>query len=203
MPPHPLTEIELPEPRLDSATSIEQALLMRRSVRNYTSEALTLHEVSQLLWAAQGVTDPRGFRTAPSAGATYPLEAYLLVGDVDNLTPGAYHYIPANHKLVKVLEGDFRAELAAAAWGQSPIKEGAANIVITGVYERTVKRYGNRGIRYVHMEAGHAAQNIYLQAVALDLGTVVIGAFHDERVKQVLNLPKQEDPLYIIPIGKR
>ncbi|HAZ32160.1 MAG TPA: nitroreductase [Dehalococcoidia bacterium] len=204
MPPPvpPGIKVRLPEPRYDSDVSIEETLLKRRSVRDYTGEPLTLQEVSQLLWAAQGITDPRGFRTAPSAGATYPLETYLVVGDVEHLTPGVYRYDPQEHKLVKVLEGDRRAGLAAAALGQRWVREGAINIVFTAIYERTTRRYGDRGIRYVHMEVGHAGQNVHLQAVALGLGTVVIGAFHDDQVKKILNLPKGEHPLYIMPVGR-
>lgn len=201
-PPDPI-ELKLPEPRHDSDVSLEKALLKRRSARDYTGESLTLNEVSQLLWAAQGITDPRGLRTAPSAGATYPLETYLVVGDVGNVTPGVYRYDPSRHKLVMVLDGDLRADLAAAALGQSFVEEGAINIVFTAIYERTTRRYGDRGIRYVHMEAGHAAQNIYLQASALNLGTVVVGAFHDDRVREILSLPQQEQPLYIIPVGRK
>jgi len=195
-------ELILPEPRYDSDVSLEQTLLKRRSVRDYTGEPLTLNEVSQLLWAAQGITDPRGLRTAPSAGATYPMETYLVAGNVAKVAPGIYRYDPAKHKLVKVLDGDVLADLAAAALGQSWVKEGAINIVFTAIYERTTQRYGERGIRYVHMEVGHAAQNVYLQAVALNLGTVVIGAFYDDRVRNVLNLPGNEQPLYIMPVGK-
>jgi len=199
----PEIEVKLPEPRHDSAVSIEETLLKRRSVRDYTGKPLTLQEVSQLLWAAQGTTSPRGFRTAPSAGATYPLETYLVVGNVENLTSGIYHYESAEHKLVKILEGDWRAQLAGAALGQSWVKEGAVSIVFTAIYERTTQRYGERGIRYVHMEAGHAAQNVYLQAVALGLGTVVIGAFRDDEVREILKLPQNEQPLYIMPVGRR
>lgn len=197
-----LIKLILPEPRLDSDFSLEQTLLQRRSIRDYTVEALTLDEVSQLVWAAQGITDPRGFRTAPSAGATYPLETYLVVGNVVNVPPGVYRYDPEKHELEKVVEGDVRIDLAAAALGQSPVREGAISIVFTAVYARTTHRYGDRGIRYVHMEAGHAAQNIYLQAVALNLGTVVLGAFHDDQVSGVLNLPANEQPLYIMPVGR-
>jgi len=197
-------EVKLPEPSHDSGVSIEETLLKRRSVRDYTGEPLTLPEVSQLLWAAQGTTDPRGLRTAPSAGATYPLQTYVVVGDVENLTEGVYRYKSAEHKLVKTSEdGDCRAQLAGAALGQSWVKEGAVSIVFTAVYERTTRRYGDRGVRYVHMEVGHAAQNVYLQAVALGLGTVTIGAFHDDRVGEILKLPQNEQPLYIIPVGRR
>lgn len=195
-------EVKLPKPRFDSDVPVEETLLKRRSVRDYTGKPLTLQEVSQLLWAAQGVTDPKGLRTAPSAGATYPLETYLVVGDVEGLTQGVYRYDPAKHGLVRVIGRDLRAELAAAALGQSWVKEGAINIVFTAIYERTTLRYGDRGVRYVHMEAGHAAQNIYLQAVALSLGTVVVGAFYDDRVREVLNLSRDEHPLYIMPVGR-
>ena len=199
----PEIEVKLPEPRYDSGVSIEETLLKRRSVRDYTGEPLSLEEVSQLLWAAQGITDPREYRTAPSAGATYPLEIYLVVGDVENLTEGVYRYESAEHTLVKVLDGDWRAQLADAALGQSWVREGAVNIVFTAIHERTTRRYGDRGIRYVHMEVGHAAQNVYLQAVALGLGTVVIGAFVDDQVAEILKLPQNEQPLYIMPVGRR
>ena len=196
-------DVKLREPRYDSDVSLEQTLLQRRSVRDYTNEPLSLQQVSQLLWAAQGITDLRGLRTAPSAGALYPLEIYLVVGDVENLARGVYHYQPVGHTLTKVLDGDLRAKLAAAALGQGCVKEGAINIVFTAVYERTTQKYGERGIRYVHMEVGHAAQNVYLQAVALNLGTVVIGAFHDDQVREILSLPQQEQPLYIMPVGRK
>ena len=195
--------IKLPEPRYDSETSIEKALLERRSVRDYKDEPLTLIEVSQLLWAAQGITDPGGFRTAPSAGALYPLELYVVAGNVNDLPDGIYKYKPHGHELARVVEGDKRTELCNAALDQPPVKDAAAVIVFSAVYERTTGKYGERGIRYVHIEAGHAAQNIYLQAVSLNLGTVVIGAFDDEEVKKVLNTGDEEQPLYIMPVGKR
>lgn len=195
--------IELPAPKYDSNTSVEQALLIRRSVREYKDEPLTLAEVSQLLWAAQGITEPRrGLRTAPSAGATYPLEVYVVVGNVNNLSQGVYKYKPHEHELVKVVEGDKRAELYDAAFRQRWVKEGAIVIVFSAVYERTTGRYGDRGIRYVHMEVGHAGQNVYLQAVSLNLGTVVVGAFRDDAVKRILNMPEEESPLYIMPVGR-
>jgi SagB-type dehydrogenase family enzyme len=195
--------IELPEPRYDSDVSIEQSLLRRRSIRSYTSESLTLQELAQLLWAAQGVTDPRGFRTAPSAGALYPLELYVVAGDVQDLSPGVYRYAPDEHQLVKIVDGDKRVELADAALGQHFVGEGAIVIVFTAVYERTTGKYGDRGIRYVHMEVGHAAQNLCLQATAMDLGAVTVGAFYDEEVAELLNLPGDEQPLYIIPVGRK
>jgi len=195
--------VNLPEPQYDSDVSIEQSLLNRRSIRSYTGEPLTLREVSQLLWAAQGITDPRGFRTAPSAGALYPLELYLVAGDVEDLTSGIYRYEPDGHQLARIIDGDKRAELADAALAQPWVKEGAISIVFAAVYERTTVKYGDRGIRYVHMEAGHAGQNLCLQATAMGLGVVTVGAFHDEQVSKLLNLPQDEKPLYIIPVGRK
>ena len=195
--------IELPKPLTEGKMSLEETLLKRRSIRDYTDQPLTLFEVSQLLWAAQGVTTEWGGRTAPSAGALYPLETYLVVGKVKDLAPAVYQYLPKKHQLVKVLDGDLRAELAKAALGQSWVREGAINIVFTAIYERTTGKYGERGIRYVHMEVGHAAQNVYLQAVALELGTVVVGAFNDQQVIEILNLPVNEHPLYIMPVGRK
>jgi len=196
------SKIKLPSPRYNSDVSIEQALLKRRSVRKYKAEPLTIAEVSQLLWSAQGITNPSGFRTAPSAGALYPLEVYLVVGEVKGLSQGIYKYLPKQHELLKIKDGDARRELAIAALGQSWVKDAAVDIVFAAVYERVTRKYGKRGIRYVHMEVGHAAENIYLQAVSLKLGTVVVGAFEDEKVKKILNMAESEQPLYIMPIGK-
>lgn len=196
-------EMKLPEPRLGGDMAVEQALLQRRSVRDYTGEPLTWAEVSQLLWAAQGITGPgRGFRTAPSAGATFPLETYLVVGSVAEAVPGIYRYEPDRHKLVKVRAGDARPDLAAAALDQTWVRHGNVSIVLAAVFERTTARYGERGERYVHMEVGHAAQNISLQGVALGLGMVVVGAFDDERVSKILGLPQNQKALCIIPVGK-
>lgn len=195
--------IKLPEPSYTGNISVETALSKRRSIRDYSGENLTLEEVSQLLWAAQGITAPWGGRTAPSAGALYPLELYIVVGDVEGIDKGVYKYSREEHELEKVKEGDIRAELADAAIGQACIRDAAIDIVFTAVYERTTRKYGERGIRYVHMEAGHAAQNVYLQAVSLDLGTVVIGAFIDDRVKELVNAGEQEKTLYIMPVGRK
>ena len=203
-PPEPQSAIiDLPEPQYDSDVSIEQSLLWRRSIRSYTGESLTLPQVAQLLWAAQGVTDPTGFRTAPSAGALYPLELYVVAGDVQDLSPGVYRYEPLEHRLVRTVEGDKRVELADAALGQYFVGEGAIVIVFTAVYERTTGKYGDRGIRYVHMEVGHAAQNLCLQAAAMGLGVVTVGAFYDEEVGELLDLPGDEQPLYVIPVGRK
>ena len=195
--------IPLPPPRLQGALAVEEALAARRSVRDYAPGPLTLAEVGQLLWAAQGVTSPEGFRTAPSAGALYPLELYLVVGEVEGLAPGVYHYEPESHALTRIIAGDLRRVLEMAALGQDYVRTAAVDLVLTGVYQRTARRYGERAQRYVHMEAGHAGQNVYLQAEALGLGTVAIGAFNDEEVQRLLSLPAEEAPLYIMPVGRK
>jgi len=194
--------IKLPEPVQDSKTSIEKAIRKRRSVRSFSESPLTLAEVSQLLWAAQGITNTRGLRTVPSAGALYPLEIYLVAGNVDALPDGVYHYGPIRHELVRVIAGDKRPELCAAALGQTSVRNAAAVIVFAAVYERTTVKYGARGVQYVHMETGHAAQNVSLQAVPLHLGTVVIGAFQDAEVRKVLKMSDREQPLYVMPVGR-
>lgn len=195
-------KIKLPEPKYDSDISVEQALLERRSVRVYKDDPLTLTEVSQLLWAAQGITDPgKGFRTAPSAGALYPLEVYVVINNTEGVTKGVYKYKPPEHELVRIRNGNVRDELAVAALGQTWVGEGAIVIVFSAVYGRTTQKYGDSGIRYVHMEAGHAAQNVYLQAVSLNLGTVVVGAFKNDELRKILNMSDEEHPLYIMPVG--
>jgi SagB-type dehydrogenase family enzyme len=196
-------KIKLPEPRYKSNVSVEETLLKRRSIREYASEPLKLQEVSQLLWAAQGITDPRGLRTAPSAGALYPLNVYLVVGNVVNLTEGLYKYLPETHEILKVIDGDMKRELARAAMGQSSVENAPIDIVITAVYETTTGKYREKGIRYVHIEVGHTAQNLCLQATAMGLGIVTVGGFDDSEVKEVLNLSESEQPLYIIPIGRK
>lgn len=194
--------IQLPPPQTEGGVSVEEALRQRRSVRSYSDAPLTLAEAGQLLWAAQGITGAQGFRTAPSAGALYPLEVYLLAEHVQGLGPGAYRYRPESHDLLPIADGRKGSQLQAAALGQAAVGDAPAVLVLTAVYARTMGKYGERGIRYVHMEAGHAAQNIYLQAEALGLGTVTIGAFHDDQVKDVLGLPDNEEPLYLMPVGK-
>ena len=195
--------IKLPEPIYDGKTSVEKALQKRRSIRQYKNLPITIQDLSQLLWAAQGISGTGGRRTAPSAGALYPLELYVVAGNVTGLSVGLYSYDPHKHELSRILDSDKRAELSKTALGQSSIKNAAAVLVIYAVYERVTIKYGERGIQYVHMEAGHAAQNLFLQAVSLDLGTVVIGAFHDEQVRAVLHLPGQVQPLYLMPMGKK
>lgn len=193
---------QLPVPRHDSAISIESVMLARRSVREFATEALELWQISQLAWAAQGITGPDLHRTAPSAGALYPLELYVAVGNVNGLAPGVYRYGLRQHELDVWAQDDKRRELFEAALSQSSILQAAAVFAISAFYKRTTAKYGDRGIRYVHMEAGHAAQNLLLQAAALGLGSVLVGAFSDEKVRQVLMLKQIEAPLYLIPVGK-
>lgn len=196
--------LNLLEPETSGSMSVEEAISKRRSVRSFTDEPLSMKDVSQLLWAAQGITDTnRNYRAAPSAGATYPLEVYIVLGShsVTDLAEGVYQYDPHSHQLEHVLTTDLRSNLADAALGQRSIRDAPISIIITAVYERTTGRYGERGVRYVHMEAGHVAQNVYLQAETLGLGLVVIGAFHDDDVQDLLQLSTDEHPLYIIPIG--
>jgi SagB-type dehydrogenase family enzyme len=197
----PAKAIPLPEPRYAGDVSVEQALRERRSVRTYTDDPLDLAEISQILWSAQGITSTRGFRTAPSAGALYPLELYLIAGKVENLPSAIYQYRPHDHSLLEIVSGDQRSALSRAALHQSAIKNAPAVILFCAVYERTTGKYGQRGIRYVHMEVGHAAQNTCLQAIALGLHTAVIGAFRDAEVKKIANLPADEQPLYFVPVG--
>jgi SagB-type dehydrogenase family enzyme len=202
--PKPEAEVSLalPPPKRAGTVSLEETLQKRRSLRQYKDEPVTLAEVGQLLWAAQGITHEAGRRTAPSAGALYPLEVYVAAGRVTDLAPGIYKYRTREHRLVRVQAGDLRAELAAAALGQQQIARGPATFVFSAVYERTAGRYKERTLRYVHMEAGHAAQNLCLQAVALGLGAVVMGAFEDERVKRAVGMPPEEAALYLVTVGR-
>lgn len=194
--------LALPQPRLEGRRSLESVLARRRSIREYRDGALSLEEVSQLLWAAQGITGPDGERTAPSAGALYPLEIYLVAGKVTGLDAGVYHYRPADHTLIGRASGDKRAGLAAAALRQDCVRHGAAVLVFAAIYARTKKKYGERGSRYVHIEVGHAAENACLQSTALGLGAVPVGAFDDDAVRKTLGLPSGERVLYLLPVGK-
>lgn len=181
--------------------SLEEALAHRQSVREFSADALTLSDISRLVWAAQGITAP-GHRTAPSAGATYPLEIYLAAGKIESLAAGVYHYLPERHRLELVSEGDIRPRLAGAAMNQEWLRGAPLVMVIAAVSDRTAARYGRRAERYVNMEAGHAAQNLLLEATALGLGATPVGAFDDAEVTRLLHLPVGETPLYLIPVGR-
>jgi len=201
-PPTQQTEIRLPAPQRDGKVSLERCLATRRSVRAFRDAPLGLAEVSQLLWAAQGITGGDRLRTAPSAGALYPLEVYLVAGRVEGLEAGIYKYRPERHALVRRRSGDHRRSLAGAALGQESLAEAPVTVLLAGVVARTAKRYGDRAERYMHMEAGHAGQNICLQAVALGLGSVPIGAFRDGQLKRAAALEDEEAPLYLFPVGR-
>ena len=194
--------IALPAPDTRGTLPLETTLSKRRSIRKYKDSALTLPEVSQLLWAAQGITSKRGFRTAPSAGALYPLELYVVAGHVQGLGTGIFRYRPRKHALESIEKGDQRAVLARAALGQQPVRRAPAVFIFAAVPGRTAVKYGRRSIRYVLQEVGHAAQNLCLQAVALKLGSVVIGAFSDEDVARILKLKDDEMPLCLVPVGR-
>jgi len=204
--------IDLPAPRLDGTVSVEAALENRRSIRSYAKAPLTLVDVSQLLWSAYGITKTfesmpafvrGGFRTAPSAGARYPLDLYLAAFDVTGLPAGIYWYQSENHKLMRVVEGDTRAAMSEAAFKQDQFATASAAIVYSAVYERTTVKYGRRGRdRYVCMDLGHSAENVYLEAYALGIGTCAIGAFTDLRLKSLCRMTRAEEPLYIMPLGK-
>jgi SagB-type dehydrogenase family enzyme len=191
------TTIQLPTPARSGVVSLEEVLSQRRATREFIPGPLSERQLSQLLWAAQGITGSEGYRTAPSAGALYPLEIYVV------LPAGFYHYDPARHRLDRISAEDLRPALCRAALEQQAVREAEAVFVITAVYERTAQKYGTaRGSRYVHLEAGHAAQNLLLEAVALGLGAVSMGAFHDAEVQKALSLPRNHEPLYLIPVGK-
>jgi len=187
--------ITLAKPSQDGPMSLEKAVAIRRSRRDFLPKSLTLEQIGQLTWAAQGRDAQSRYRTTPSAGATYPLELFVVIDD------GLFHYLPAKHALEKLTEQDLRAALASAAWGQEFIKAAPLTLVFAAQFSRTTNHYGRRGVRYVYMEAGHAAQNVHLQAEALGLGSVAVGAFDDSSVSKVLSLPNDLEPLYMVVIG--
>lgn len=188
--------VSLPPPKTDGLVSVEAAIQARRSIRTFTDEALTAEQIGQLAWAAQGITErSRGLRATPSAGATYPLDIYMVTAE------GVYSYRPAEHALVAHRSGDLREPLARAALGQDCVRAAPLVIVVTAVYERTAGRYGDRAERYVHIEVGHLGQNVHLQAVAMGLGSVPVGAFDPAAIGELLNLPREQVPLYLIPVG--
>jgi len=214
---NPKVTIKLPSPQLKGEVSLEETILRRRSVRRYRAEPLSLSQLSQILWSAQGITGTSGFRAAPSAGATYPLEIFVFIGQqsiissevpigsgqaLKELQAGIYHYEADAHLLSLHKAADLRPDLARAALDQEFIIEAPVVIVICALYDRTSRVYGRRGERYVNIEVGHVGENIHLQALALGLATVEVGAFHDEEVRKVLGVDEQIKPLYIMPVGK-
>ena len=213
----PLTKVDgpkltyiLPSHKTDGNMSVERAMTNRRSQRNFVDKAISAENLSQILWAAYGITQPMpdrpalrgGLRAAPSAGALYPFEIYAVIGKVDGIEAGVYKYISEENKIVRIIDKDIREEFAAAALGQDHVKTAPVTIFYSAIYSRMTKKYGDRGgERYVCMDLGHSAQNIYLQAEALNLGTCAIGAFSDDKISEMLNLPEEEVPLYMMPVG--
>lgn len=193
--------IYLPQPRLDSSSSVERTLNQRRSVRNFSAVAITLGKISQILWSAQGITSPDGLRTAPSAGALYPLEITLVAGNIAGLMPGVYRYSTVGHALTAIAAGDLRADLARAALDQQWMQAASAVLVFGAVEERTTRKYGSRGVSYIYIEVGHVAQNVFLQAQALGVGAAVVGAFDESRIAALVQMPEGESPLYLMPVG--
>ena len=202
----------LPSPITDGKVSVEATMANRRSSRHYADQSISAEQLAQILWAAYGVTSPQperpatrgGFRTPPSAGGLYPLEVYAVVGNVDGIEPGLYRYVSEEHKIVRVINADLREDLCTAALGQTFVKEAPVTIFYSAIFSRTTQRYGDRGgNRYVWIDLGHSAENVLLQAEALKLGACVIGSFYDDQVNDLLQLPEEEVPMYIITVGHK
>ncbi|MFO7722754.1 MAG: SagB/ThcOx family dehydrogenase [Bacteroidales bacterium] len=199
--------VRLPAPSVKGTMSVEESLSKRRSVRTYQAGPMSLQQVSQILWAAYGISDSTSYsrlklRTAPSAGATYPLDLYLLAGNVEGLEAGLYKFTSEGHTLTLVRKGDMRKEVAEACLDQKMLHQAPASIVYAAVYPRITKRYGDRGAdRYLCMDIGHSAQNVYLQSVAMGMATCAVGAFNDEKLAAVLQLPTEEKIMYLMPVG--
>jgi len=187
--------IKLAKPNQSGSMPLEQAIAVRRSRRYFVPKPLTLEQIGQLAWAAQGQDEGSNYRTTPSAGATYPLELFVITDE------GMFRYLSARHSLEKLADKDLRIALASAAWGQEFVQAAPLTLVFAAEFTRTTGRYGKRGIRYVYMEAGHAAQNVHLQAETLGLGSVAVGAFDDAAVSKVLSLPRNIEPLYMVAVG--
>lgn len=197
--------IKLPDPSLKGSVSVEEAINKRRSRRSFEKTPLAMEQLSQILWCAQGITNKKGERRAsPSAGATYPMTIYVVIGDktCGNITAGVYEYLPREHGLKLHIPGSINEALIKAVMNQAFVGQAPVALVCTANYARTTDRYGERGIMYVHMEAGHIGQNVHLQSEAMGLGTCMIGAFSDDAVSKLLKLDKNQKPLYIMPVGK-
>ena len=193
----------LPKPRIRPGGTLEEILSTRRARRSFAAgQAVTLAELAQLLWAAQGVTGDYDRRTAPSAGGLHPLHLHVVAGDVDGLATGVYRYRASQHELIWVADGDVRNDLRRATRNQECLGEGAVDIIIAADPSATTERYGERGWRYLYMEAGHISQNVYLQATALGLATTSVAAFDDEAMAAAAHLPEGRVPVYAMPVGR-
>jgi SagB-type dehydrogenase family enzyme len=196
--------ISLPKPSLDGKVSVERAIKQRRTIRDFRERILSLTHLSQLLWAAQGITDPAmGRRAAPSGGALYPLDIYIVIGEngVEKMEAGVYHYLTKEHSVLPASKGDRRKEIASASLGQMWMAKAPVSLIITAEYKRITWKYGERGIRYALIEVGHVGQNLFLQAEALGLGAGIVGAFNDLEISKVAGLPSKHEPLLIMPVG--
>lgn len=196
--------MKLPQPKTEGAISVERAIGQRRTVRSFSPQAIHGDQLSQLLWAAQGVTGAGGFkRAAPSAGALYPMDVYTVTGpdSVARMEAGVYHYEPGDHALSLVNPRDARDAVARACLSQMWMARAPLHLVITAEYRRITGKYGNRGVRYAMIECGHIGQNIFLQAEALGLKAGIVGAYRDEKLIEIMNLPRTHEPLLIMPIG--
>lgn len=194
--------IKLPEPNTASSISVEETLLKRRSVREYRPEPLSLAEISQVLWSAYGITSEEGFRTAPSAGGLFPLRIYLAAVDVKELNQGLYRYDSIAHTLEPMKTGDFSGQLTAGTFFQDYINAAAAVLIISADYTGPNEKYGDQGKKFTWMDLGHLGQNVHLQAVSLDIGTVAVAAIRSGEIEKILELPKEEEVLYLMPLGK-
>jgi len=196
--------ILLPKPSFDGKISVEKAIKERRTIRDFKERSLPLSHLSQLLWAAQGITDLReGKRAAPSGGALYPLDIYVIAGKkgVEQTEVGVYHYVPQTHSILLISKGDHREEIASSSLRQMWMAKAPVIFVITAEYKRITGKYGERGIRYALIEVGHVGQNLFLQAETLGLGVGIVGAFYDEQVSKVMGTPPEHEPLLVMPVG--
>jgi SagB-type dehydrogenase family enzyme len=192
-----MEQVQLPEPDIEGTMPLESCITKRRSVRRYSGEPLTVAQISQLCWAAQGITDTlNGHRAVPSAGATFPAEIFIVTPD------GIFRYLSDTHGLQTVSDDDVRPELCNACLGQGFVKQAPLSVIIGMIPKRTTGQYGARGERYVVLEAGHIAQNLHLQAIALGLDSVAVGAYKDNAVAEAVKLPEEIEPVYIVTIGK-
>ncbi len=194
------SRIALPEPAF-KGKALEDAINERRSVRNYSSEELSLHELSMLLWAGNGITSEEGLRSAPSAGGLYPIDLYVVPNRVENASCGLYRYVPKGHELVLVKEGIYTEQLYEVSLGQAHVRDAAVLIALVATPERTAGKYGEIGEDYVLMEAGHIAQNTLLEAVSLGLGAVPVGGFDREAADGILGLDEKQDAVYLVAVG--
>jgi len=196
--------MNLTPPILDGGMSLEKAIKQRRTVRSFERTPITKQQFSQILWAAQGITENRRFkRAAPSGGALYPADVYVVVGQscVEELTAGVYHYIPSDHSVQKGADGDRRRDIAIASLGQMWMASAPVQFVVTAEYSRITIKYGDRGVRYALIEIGHIGQNIFLQCQAVGLAAGIVGAFNDREVARVLGIETDHEPIIIFPVG--